>query len=116
LTDTLRPHQLALLALAGLTGIWLTLVLLAVDLTDRRREFLVLRAAGWSRRALRLLTLGERVGLGVPAAIGSALLAAALAEPVTGTSGELPAALAALAAGSVALWGALGPVPGAEAG
>jgi len=116
LTDTLRPHQLALLALTGLTGIWLTLVLLAVDLTDRRREFLVLGAAGWSRRALRLLTLGERVALGVPAAIGSALLAAALAEPVTGTSGELPAALAALAAGSVALWGALGPLPGAGAG
>lgn len=116
LSDTLRPHQLALLVLTALTGFWLTLVLLAVDLADRRREFLVLRAAGWSRRALRLLTLGERVGLGVPAAILSALLAALLAEPVIGTGSDLPAALAALAAGSVALWGAVGPLPGAGAG
>lgn len=106
LANTLRPHQLALLWLAGFSGLSLTLVLLGLDLADRRREFFVLRAVGWTSRSRRALVLAERAGLGLLAAVLASILAWLMAGPILGTNGALPAALAVGCAGSVVLWGA----------
>lgn len=111
LSDTLRPHQLALLSLAGLGGVLLTAVLLGVDLADRRQELLVLRGAGWTRRALLTLVLRERAGVGLAAAVLAAVLAGLTAGAVLGASGLLPAALAAAIAKSVVVWGAIWRLP-----
>jgi hypothetical protein len=111
LSQELRPGQIALLALLLVGGILTTWLLLRLDAADRRTEFRILAASGWSPRRLSLSLGAQRLILGLGAAVLAAVTAAEAATPVGLVSPSSAAAIAALLAVSVVIWGALAARP-----
>lgn len=107
LSESLRPHQLALLGLSALGGLLLTILLLRLELADRAGELRVLAAAGWRPRTVAAMLRAARLAIALPAALLAGILGAFLAAPVSTAPPAPTALLAALLAGSVVLWGGL---------
>jgi hypothetical protein len=111
LSQELRPGQIALLALLLVGGILTTWLLLRLDGADRRVEFRVLAASGWSPRRLSLSLGAQRSILGLCAALLGAASAAAAASSIGLVAPTTAAAIAAVLAASVIIWGALAVRP-----
>jgi hypothetical protein len=87
-------------ALALILGVAGAVDVLVISLRERMPELALLRACGWSRRDLWLLTLLEGLGIGVA---GGAAGAAAGIAVVAGLGAGIPARAIAVAIGTAAL-------------
>ncbi|GAB3134548.1 ABC transporter permease [Microbispora hainanensis] len=115
----------AMALLGGFVSVFVVASTFAFRVTQRRREFGLLRAVGATPRQVRLIVYGEALAVGVVAAAAGALLGAAVAPAVGGvlvTAGFEPesfgvrfsplpvaaAVAAGIAAGLLGAWSASG--------
>jgi hypothetical protein len=91
LSDRLQPYQLALLGVIAASALTCAFLALRVDLESRRREFVVLEAAGWTSRRITQMLAWSRFCLAIPAALVAGMLAGLLADPIAGANVPLPA-------------------------
>jgi hypothetical protein len=83
LTLELQPVQLAMLLLTVGCSVAATVLILRVDMVDRRRELRSLVAAGWSRQQVTRSLLAQLAFIGVGAASLAALAAAGAGAALT---------------------------------
>ncbi|XVQ84155.1 ABC transporter permease [Microbispora siamensis] len=115
----------AMALLGGFVSVFVVASTFAFRVTQRRREFGLLRAVGATPRQVRLIVYGEALAVGAVAAVAGALLGAAVAPAVGGvlvTAGFEPesfgvrfaplpvagAVAAGIAAGLLGAWSASG--------